>query len=265
MINKIEVEVEKILLPEEEIQSPGGDDVCVCNFHSNQTRNSFRARCWLFFENFGKKTCFNRIWSKKTICNGDIKESVETCGNEATVKSSNGGRKKWVVAMLILGFTDLILILAKFAMCSETEESTPRLFAGFLDYTAVSKNDLWLPLCIFTIVGTILFFPEFANTLSSLFRSDGTTSMPLHVELLITLVFKYVPLATISYFTSKWWSSQAAGHSGSTLEAAVTSSRIMFVSLRIVWYAHMEGIKVRKNDKYELKQVGHMFCNLQII
>ena len=110
---------------------------------------------------------------------------------------------------------------------------------------------LWFILCLFTVAGTLLFFPETVNTLSALFRPDGDTVVPIHLELLATLCFEHIPLAALDYFITRTRQKYSTH-----VEAFCNSARIAFVSLRIVWYAHIEGKKIRKNDKYKLQQVN---------
>ena len=153
--------------------------------------------------------------------------------------------RSWVAAMLVLGTADMLLNLVNFSQMTTSERLKKGMIIGPPSW------QLWFILCLFTVAGTLLFFPETVNTLSALFRPDGDTVVPIHLELLATLCFEHIPLAALDYFITRTRQKYSTH-----VEAFCNSARIAFVSLRIVWYAHIEGKKIRKNDKYELQQVN---------
>jgi hypothetical protein len=72
-------------------------------------------------------------------------------------------RRSWVIAMVIVGTTDMLFNLANLVQLS----------ADDLNYVLVigpPPQDFWISLCFFTIVGTILYIPETINTISALYR-----------------------------------------------------------------------------------------------
>ncbi len=107
---------------------------------------------------------------------------------------------------------------------------------------------LWILLLAFTCVGTALYIPETVNTLSALVR-NGETLVPITLELLVTMSIEHVPLSAVNYFVSRCRCEYA------TLMQNVSGAvRLVFVITRTVWYAHIEGHKLRKNDKHDIKQ-----------
>ena len=63
---------------------------------------------------------------------------------------------------------------------------------------------LWISLCVFTVVGTLLYLLETVNTFSAAYGSSGDTAISIHLELLVTLLFEHIPLATIDYFVARY-------------------------------------------------------------
>ena len=74
-------------------------------------------------------------------------------------------RRTWVVTMFILGTLDVILNLVNFVQMSSDE----------LNYGLVigpPTQELWTAMCVFTVLGTLLYIPESINTFSVLYRSS---------------------------------------------------------------------------------------------
>jgi len=72
-------------------------------------------------------------------------------------------RRTWVVTMFILGTLDVVMNLVNFVYLSSDE----------LNYGLVigpPTQDLWTSLCVFTVIGTLLYIPESINTFSVLYR-----------------------------------------------------------------------------------------------
>ena len=159
-------------------------------------------------------------------------------------------RRSWVVVMFLLGTADMLMNLTNFVVLSD-EGLSYGLVIG------PPSRDLWISMCVFTIVGTLLYFPETVNTFSALYTTDGDTVLPIHLELGVTLLFEHIPLAIIDYFVAR-----CRRQFTTKVASWCHSVRLAFIFLRLVWYAHIEGGKLRKNDKYQLKQVFVLLCCL---
>ena len=72
-------------------------------------------------------------------------------------------RRSWVAAMFILGTVDVILNLVNFV-----QMSSPDLNYGLV--IGPPTRDLWICMCVFTVLGTLLYIPETINTFSALYR-----------------------------------------------------------------------------------------------
>jgi len=82
--------------------------------------------------------------------------------NEVVAKLRN--QRTWVATMFCLGTLDVILNLVNFVQLSSDE----------LNYGLVigpPTQNLWTALCVFTVLGTLLYIPESINTFSVLYRS----------------------------------------------------------------------------------------------
>jgi hypothetical protein len=78
-------------------------------------------------------------------------------------------RRSWVAAMFILGTTDVILNIVNFVHLS-SDELNYGLVIGPL------TRDLWICMCVFTVIGTLLYIPESINTFSALYRFERTVT-----------------------------------------------------------------------------------------
>lgn len=159
-------------------------------------------------------------------------------------------RRSWIAGMFLLGTADAMLNLTNFVYLSDD-----RLNYGLV--IGPPSRDLWISMCLFTIVGTLFYFPETANTFSTIYSPDGETLVPIHLELIVTLCFEHIPLAIIDYFVARC-RRQFTTKTATWCHAV----RLVFIFVRLVWYAHMEGKKLHKNDKYQVKQVLVLFCCL---
>ena len=107
---------------------------------------------------------------------------------------------------------------------------------------------MWIILLVFTVVGTVLFVPETLNTLS-VFFCDGETKVPLIWEQLVILPLEQIPLAAINYFISRCRQQYAT-----TIQTLCGTISIVFIFVRIVWYAHMEGKVLQRKDDVKMKK-----------
>lgn len=116
----------------------------------------------------------------------------------------------------------------------------------------------WAALCLFTVVRAAIYFLETINTFSALRKNgagEGDTIVPLHLELTCTMSAAYIPLSFVDFLLTKCW----------RLYSSDTASlghviRLAFLSVRLIWYAHIEGRKLRKNDRHEIPQVMIIVC-----
>ena len=72
-------------------------------------------------------------------------------------------RRTWVAVMFVLGTLDVVLNLVNFVQMSSDE----------LNYVLVigpPTQGQWTSLCVFTVLGTLLYIPESINTFSVLYR-----------------------------------------------------------------------------------------------
>ena len=103
-------------------------------------------------------------------------------------------------------------------------------------------------LVLFTTVGSVLYVLEAANTFSVFRRDHGRTYVPLIYELLVTLPLVHIPQAAINYFVAR-----CRQQNTTTYQTLCGTFSIMFVFIRLVWYAHQEGKLLRADDKRKVK------------
>lgn len=159
-------------------------------------------------------------------------------------------KRTWVATMFLLGTFDMMLCIFYLVRTSE-HEFVYSLVVG------PPPTHQWAPLFFFTVLRTLLYFPETANTFSALCHADGDTMFPLHLELIAALSLEHIPLAAADFFLSRCWRLRPS-HVGSIAHIV----RLVYLFVRIVWYAHIEGKKCRKNDKHEIPQIIVMICCL---
>lgn len=157
-------------------------------------------------------------------------------------------KRTWVATMFLLGTFDLILCIFYLVRISDNEFIYSLIIGP-------PPTHQWAPLCFFTVLRTLLYFPETANTFSAMCHADGDTMIPLHLELIGTLSLEHIPLAAVDFFLSRCWRLRTS-HVGYIAHIV----RLVYLFVRIVWYAHIEGKKCRKNDKHEISQVIVMIC-----
>lgn len=159
-------------------------------------------------------------------------------------------KRAWAAALFLLGTLDLAASVFHLVRTSDGEQA-------FSLIVGPPPIQFWAALCLFTAVRAALYLPETINTLSALRGNavDGDTMVPLHLELTCTMSAAYIPLSFVDFLLTKCWrlySSDAASLSHVT--------RLTFLSARLIWYAHIEGRKFRKNDRHEIPQVMIIVC-----
>ena len=156
-------------------------------------------------------------------------------------------RFTWVGIMFLLGTSDMLMQWVNLADLSSPQQEHG-LVLGPPTYIT------WVTLFSFTILGTVAYIPETINTFSVFFR-DGQTLVPLTLELLATLTLEHIPLSAISYVISNCRISYA-----SVVQTGCGALRILFVFVRLLWYAHLEGKMLMKHDETKLKKGFFMLC-----
>ncbi|KAK2165369.1 hypothetical protein LSH36_51g02031 [Paralvinella palmiformis] len=156
-------------------------------------------------------------------------------------------RLSWVVGITALSVTDTALNIWNVAYFSRSALNRcivigPPTFI------------LWIFQVVFVSIGTVLFFFEAFNTVSIFHYKGETNFVPIHLELLATLPIKYIPIAAINFFIAKSREQYATA-----LQNTIGACQFAYVFTRMLWYAHIEGKKVKKNDKYKIKRVFFMF------
>jgi len=76
-----------------------------------------------------------------------------------------GPRSSWVAAMLVVGTADMLFNVTNLVQMSSVD----------LNYVLVigpPTRDMWISLCFFTVVGTVLYIPETINTVSAIRRYE---------------------------------------------------------------------------------------------
>ena len=165
----------------------------------------------------------------------------------AWVETKLKTRVTWVVVMVILGTADVILNWLNFVDLLDEKQSHGLIIGP-------PTPALWICLLGFTIVGSVLYIPETFNTFSVFFY-QGQTRWPLTYEMLVTVPLEHIPLSAINYFIS-----HCQKDYGSLLQTACGAVSIMFLFIRLVWYAHMEGKSLKANDKAKLNKGFFMLC-----
>ncbi|ESN93527.1 hypothetical protein HELRODRAFT_194052 [Helobdella robusta] len=158
--------------------------------------------------------------------------------------------KTWVGVMITLGTIDMVLNVANFAQLTDSN----------LQYCLVigpPRTFLWQLLLAFTVVSWFLYVFESLNSFSLLYSPSRETYLPIPYDLMITLTFKHIPLSTIAYFISKSRRDYTTG-----IESICNAFRIIYILTRIIWFAHIEGRKIRKNDKYVIQSTFIFVCCL---
>lgn len=150
--------------------------------------------------------------------------------------------KTWVGCMIGMSTLDIFLNLANFVRMSDDD----------LNYGLVigpPSRVLWYTLLIFTCISWLLYVPETLNSLSVLYSPARETYFSIAVEMTITLIFKHIPLSTVVYFVGR-----CRREYTTSLESVCNGFRLVHILARLVWYAHLEGRKLKRNDKHVLQK-----------
>ena len=150
--------------------------------------------------------------------------------------------KTWVGCMIGMSTIDILLNLANFVQMSDSD----------LEYGLVigpPSRVLWYTLLTFTCMSWLLFVPETLNSLSVLYSPARETYFPIAIEMTVTLIFKHIPLSTVVYFVGR-----CRREYTTSLESICNGFRLVHILGRLVWYAHLEGRKLKKNDKHTLQK-----------
>ena len=150
--------------------------------------------------------------------------------------------KTWVGCMIAMSTIDIFINLANFVQMSDDN----------LNYGLVigpPSRVLWYTLLVFTCVSWLLFVPETLNSLSVLYSPNRETYFPIAVEMTLTLLLKHIPLSTVVYFVGR-----CRREYTTSLESVCNGFRIVHILGRLVWYAHLEGRKLKRNDKHAIQK-----------
>lgn len=158
--------------------------------------------------------------------------------------------KTWVGFMVSMSTIDVILNLTNFVMMSK-ENLNFGLVIG------PPSKELWYILLAFTILSWLLYVPESMNTLFVLFSPVRETYIPIPYELSLTLLMKYIPLSTIVYFVGR-----CRRDFTTNLESVCNAFRIIHILMRLIWHAHMEGRKLKKDSKHPGQKIVVLTCCL---
>ncbi len=156
-------------------------------------------------------------------------------------------RLSWMIGMLILGTADVLANWLNWADLS-SEELEHGLVVG------PPPKVTWVLLLVFTVISTILYIPETLNTLSVL-RYGGRTRFPIVHEQLLVLPLEHIPLCAINFFLSR-----CRGQYMTNFQTLCASIYIMYISMRLVWYAHIEGKVLHQDKEVQQKKGFFMLC-----
>ena len=158
--------------------------------------------------------------------------------------------KTWIGFMVGMSTIDVILNLTNFVMMSK-ENLNFGLVIG------PPSKELWYVLLAFTILSWLLYVPESMNTIFVLFSPVRQTYIPIPYEMIVTLLLKHIPLSTIVYFVGR-----CRREFTTTLESVCNAFRITHILMRLIWHAHMEGRKLKKDDKHSGQKIIVLICCL---
>ena len=137
-------------------------------------------------------------------------------------------RVTWALIMLFLGTVYMLVNVLNFL----------DLYKEDLHYVLVMGPPPKLHLILLfvaTIIGSIFYFPETFNTISVFFRKKGPL-LPITVEMLVTISLVHIPISALNYFIA-----QCRDKYTSVWQILSGVFSIVFVFMRIVWFAHMQG------------------------
>jgi len=141
---------------------------------------------------------------------------------------SLGKNVAWVTLMASLGTLDCGVNWLNFIQLTHSDRTR-----GLI--TGPVPEFLWIMLLIFTLIGSVLYVLETINTFT-VFICNGQTKVPIVWEQLVIITLEHIPLAAINFFIS-----QCRCKYFTVWQTMCGSVYILFILLRLVWHAHMEG------------------------
>ena len=120
---------------------------------------------------------------------------------------------------------------------------------------------LWILLFVFTVLRSAGYIVEVVNSLT-VFMCDGQTRIPVVREQLLVISVSVIPLSAVNFLISKSRNTYT-----STLFTLCGTSSIVYIFVRFMWYAHMEGKKLaKKDDGYKIsKGLFMLLCTLYAV
>ena len=156
-------------------------------------------------------------------------------------------RGLWVLIMVLLGTFEVFINWMNALQLSKVD-----IEYGLI--TGPAPHIAWIFLIAFSVISTVFFIPEMANTFS-VFCYDGATMISLIYELVFTLAFKHVPLNALNYYIAL-----CRGQYFTVLQTFCSTSHILYVFVRLLWYAHMEGKILRTSDGSKVRNALFLVC-----
>ena len=163
-------------------------------------------------------------------------------------------RLSWVASLFLLATGDVILNWLNLMELSDSSTNYgivmgPPIFA------------LWILLFVFTILRSIGYILEVLNSFT-VFVYDGQTRIAVVHEQLLVISVSIIPLSALNFLICKSRNTYT-----STLFTLCGTSSIIYIFLRFVWYAHMEGKRlVKKDDGYKIsKGLFMLLCTLYAV
>ena len=157
----------------------------------------------------------------------------------------------WTFSMFLLGTLDVLINWLNFYEMNSAGVSNGLVIGP-------PTHPQWMALLVFCIIGTVLYIPESLNTFSSLWN-NGRTYYPIVWELMLILPLEQIPLSAINYFIVRC----RLKYINST-QTFCGITNIVFVFVRLLWFAHMEGnLKEKKtpNRKLYFMLCGALFSS----
>ena len=151
-------------------------------------------------------------------------------------------RLSWVIGVIILGLVDTALHISNVVYFSNSDLNRCIVIGP-------PTTLLWIFQVLFVTIGGVFFILEVINSIT-VFVYDGQRNFfPIHLELLVTLPTKHMPLAATNYMTAK-----CRGMYATPLQQCLAAFQIIYIFVRMLWYAHIEGKKLKADDKYNMKR-----------
>ena len=120
---------------------------------------------------------------------------------------------------------------------------------------------LWILLFVFTVIRSMGYVLEVVNSLT-VFLYDGQTKLSVVREQLLVILVSVIPLSALNFLICKNRNTYT-----SPLFTLCGTSSIVYIFVRFMWYAHMEGKKLaKKDDGYKIsKGLFMLLCCLYAV